>query len=173
MTRYTALITGGSKGIGADLGQRLIEKGYEVVSLSRGAPEWSDSRLHHVEVDLLDAEAAADAAARIADDLPAILVTRATSIALLLPALMMLSLPFWPGRAALPFIAIMGILDGIALLCVLSAGSLPGAQYAAVASSTFGMITVILAWVLLGERLTLRQWVGCATAFAGIGYLAL
>ena len=113
------------------------------------------------------------AAARIADDLPAILVTRATSIALLLPALMMLSLPFWPGRAALPFIAIMGILDGIALLCVLSAGSLPGAQYAAVASSTFGMITVILAWVLLGERLTLRQWVGCATAFAGIGYLAL
>ena len=113
------------------------------------------------------------AAARIADDLPAILVTRATSIALLLPALMMLSLPFWPGRAALPFIAIMGILDGIALLCVLSAGSLPGAQYAAVASSTFGMITVILAWVLLGERLTLRQWLGCATAFAGIGYLAL
>ena len=113
------------------------------------------------------------AAARIADDLPAILVTRVTSIALLLPALMMLSLPFWPGRAALPFIAIMGILDGIALLCVLSAGSLPGAQYAAVASSTFGMITVILAWVLLGERLTLRQWVGCATAFAGIGYLAL
>ena len=66
MTRYTALITGGSKGIGADLGQRLIEKGYEVVSLSRGAPEWSDSRLHHVEVDLLDAEAVADAAARIA-----------------------------------------------------------------------------------------------------------
>ncbi|MFK7837350.1 MAG: SDR family oxidoreductase [Sulfitobacter sp.] len=66
MTEYTALITGGSKGIGADLGQRLIAKGYDVVSLSRGAPEWSDARLTHVEVDLLDADATAQAAAEIA-----------------------------------------------------------------------------------------------------------
>ena len=65
MTEYTALITGGSKGIGADLGQRLVDKGYHVVSLSRGAPEWSDPRLSHVEVDLLDASATADAAAHI------------------------------------------------------------------------------------------------------------
>jgi 3-oxoacyl-[acyl-carrier protein] reductase len=66
MSRYTALITGGSKGIGADLGQRLIAKGYEVVSLSRGAPEWSDPYLHHVEVDLLDASATEQAAKEIA-----------------------------------------------------------------------------------------------------------
>ncbi|MEN8893331.1 MAG: SDR family NAD(P)-dependent oxidoreductase, partial [Planktotalea arctica] len=43
MSTHTAIITGGSKGIGADLGRRLIEKGYTVVSLSRGAPEWSDA----------------------------------------------------------------------------------------------------------------------------------
>lgn len=66
MTEYTALITGGSKGIGADLGQRLIRKGYTVVSLSRGAPEWSDAKLVHVEVDLLDADAVTQAGAEIA-----------------------------------------------------------------------------------------------------------
>lgn len=66
MSGYTAIITGGSKGIGADLGQRLCEKGYTVISLSRGAPEWSDARLLHVEVDLLDAAATEHAAQQIA-----------------------------------------------------------------------------------------------------------
>lgn len=66
MTQYTALITGGSKGIGADLGQRLVEKGYQVVSLSRGKPEWSNAALHYVEVDLLDTEATKQAAKQIA-----------------------------------------------------------------------------------------------------------
>ena len=66
MTQYTALITGGSKGIGADLGQRLIKRGYTVVSLSRGAPEWSHDALHHVEVDLTDAKATEHAAKDIA-----------------------------------------------------------------------------------------------------------
>jgi len=66
MTQYTALITGGSKGIGADLGQRLIQRGYTVVSLSRGTPEWSHDALHHVEVDLTDAKATEHAAKDIA-----------------------------------------------------------------------------------------------------------
>lgn len=66
MSDYTAIITGGSKGIGADLGQRLIEKGYTVISLSRGAPEWQDAKLVHVEVDLLDATATEQAAQEIA-----------------------------------------------------------------------------------------------------------
>jgi NAD(P)-dependent dehydrogenase (short-subunit alcohol dehydrogenase family) len=65
MSEYTAIITGGSKGIGADLGQRLIAKGYTVVSLSRGKPEWSDAKLVHVEVDLLDADAVSQVASEI------------------------------------------------------------------------------------------------------------
>ena len=65
MSAHTAIITGGSKGIGADLGQRLVEKGYTVVSLSRGAPEWSNAKLVHVEVDLLDAGATEQVAAEI------------------------------------------------------------------------------------------------------------
>lgn len=66
MTEYTALITGGSKGIGADLGQRLLERGYRVISLARHIPDWSHDDLEHVAVDLLDATAVAEAAADIA-----------------------------------------------------------------------------------------------------------
>ncbi len=68
MNEFTALITGGSKGIGADLAQRLLERGYRVISLSRNLPDWSHDRLESIEVDLLDpdevAAVAADVAAR-------------------------------------------------------------------------------------------------------------
>ncbi len=66
MDNLTAVITGGSKGIGADLAGRLLEKGYTVVSLSRGAPDWSHANMVPVEVDLLDADAVAEASAEIA-----------------------------------------------------------------------------------------------------------
>ena len=66
MTSLTAVITGGSKGIGADLGLRLIEKGYKVISLARGAAEWEAEGLTSYQVDLLDAAAVAQVAAQIA-----------------------------------------------------------------------------------------------------------
>lgn len=112
-------------------------------------------------------------AAKLAADLPSILITRMTGILLLLPVFPILALPWWPGRRAIPFIAAMGVLDGTALYCVLSAGSLPSAQLASVASAVFGMITIILAWLFLSEKMTRLQWLGCAVSFAGIGYLAL
>jgi len=68
MTEHTAVITGGSKGIGADLAQRLLERGYRVVSIARNTAEWSAEGCEHIEADLLDpasvAQAAADIAAR-------------------------------------------------------------------------------------------------------------
>ncbi len=61
---YTAVITGGNKGIGADTARALLDRGYAVVSLSRHAPEFEHPRLSSVTVDLLDPEAV-DAAARL------------------------------------------------------------------------------------------------------------
>lgn len=66
MTQYTAVITGGNKGIGADLAGRLLEQGYNVVSVARRAPEVSHPRLSSVQCDLLDAEAVKQAAEEIA-----------------------------------------------------------------------------------------------------------
>lgn len=112
-------------------------------------------------------------ATEIAAELPVSLITRVTSILLLIALMMFWRLPFWPGRAALPILIVMGCLDGIALLSVLSAGGLPDAQYAAVASSVFGLLTIVMAWMFLKERMTLVQWGGVALSFSGIGYLAL
>ena len=77
------------------------------------------------------------------------------------------------GRAAIAPLVTMGILDGVALLAVISAASLDRPEYAAVTSSMFGLFTIVLARVFLGERMAGLQWFGCVIAFLGIGYLAL
>jgi NAD(P)-dependent dehydrogenase (short-subunit alcohol dehydrogenase family) len=66
MSEFTAVVTGGNKGIGADLVERLLGQGYTVVSVARTAPEKSHPNLHSVEADLLDAQAVAAAAGTIA-----------------------------------------------------------------------------------------------------------
>jgi 3-oxoacyl-[acyl-carrier protein] reductase len=64
--QLTAVITGGNKGIGADLAQRMLSKGYRVISVARRAPEFSHDRLSSVEADLLDPGAVEQAAKAIA-----------------------------------------------------------------------------------------------------------
>ena len=66
MTDYTALITGGNKGIGADLASRLLNQGYAVVSVAQRPPEFTHKNLVSIEVDLLEADQVARAAKDIA-----------------------------------------------------------------------------------------------------------
>ena len=75
-------------------------------------------------------------------------------------------------RAHLPLIAAMGGLDVLALTCVIAAGGTAHPEYASVASSVFGVITIILCWHFLRERMTGIQWAGVAMVFAAIGWLA-
>lgn len=53
----TAIVTGGSAGIGASICHHLLEDGYRVLNLSRRNAELRDERLIDVEVDLSDVEA--------------------------------------------------------------------------------------------------------------------
>ena len=63
---HTALVTGGSSGIGGEICRRMLQAGYAVVSLDIGAPDWSDPNLHAVRVDLTDAAATQAAAEDVA-----------------------------------------------------------------------------------------------------------
>lgn len=67
-TSHTAIVTGGSAGIGAEISRQLLEAGYNVVSMARRDPDFTHPRLHSVKVDLLDAAATSAAAAQVAGE---------------------------------------------------------------------------------------------------------
>jgi 3-oxoacyl-[acyl-carrier protein] reductase len=64
MSNYTAVITGGNKGIGADLARAMLARGWRVVSIARHKGEAKHPALEHVEADLMDPAAVAPRAAR-------------------------------------------------------------------------------------------------------------
>lgn len=66
MSDYTAVITGGSQGIGLATAQAMLARGWKVISLSRRPAEFSHPGYTSMTADLLDAEATAAVAAEIA-----------------------------------------------------------------------------------------------------------
>ncbi len=66
MSTGVAIVTGGASGIGAAISRRMLADGYEVISLALRRPDWSDDKLHAIEVDLTDEQATRQAAADIA-----------------------------------------------------------------------------------------------------------
>ena len=69
MSEYKAIITGASKGIGADLAVRLLDRGYKVIAIDRENTTLSHKNLQLVEADLLDPEAVARVACTLAADI--------------------------------------------------------------------------------------------------------
>ncbi len=112
-------------------------------------------------------------ATRHGDELPVILTARLVTTFGVLAIMLGSTGLRLPERKAWPLLGLMGLLDAMALAIVIAAGGLDRPEFAAVSASIFGMVTIILAWAFLKERMTIGQWLGVATTFAGIGYLAL
>ena len=66
MKPQTAIVTGGSTGIGVAICRALLDQGYEVICLSRRDAGVRSPRLRSVSVDLSDATATKEVAAEIA-----------------------------------------------------------------------------------------------------------
>lgn len=112
-------------------------------------------------------------ATRQADPLATIAITRGAAFAVIAALVRARRVPLAPVRVHLPLLIGMGTLDACALALVNASGRLPHAEYAAVSSSLFGVVTVLLARFVLGERVQPGQWLGIGVIFAGIARLSL
>lgn len=71
-----------------------------------------------------------------------------------------------------PLLGVQGLLDAGGHLFLLAGSNGPRPEIAAVTSSTFGVITTLLAFVVLRERVTGGQWAGIGLVFSGVAGLA-
>ena len=99
-------------------------------------------------------------------------IGRATSVLVIFLILFLSGQELKPKGAKWPTFLAMGALDAAALSSVLVAGVLENAQYATIASSMFGVVTILLAHHFLKELLKPGQWLGIFIVFAGISILA-
>lgn len=117
--------------------------------------------------------AASQAAIAGGADMPAIFVSRVCATITIGILLLILRQPPKVPSTILVRLAGMGILDASALALVTISGALPNPQLAAVSASLFGMLTIVLARILLREPMSRRQWLAAAVVFCGIGVLGL
>jgi drug/metabolite transporter (DMT)-like permease len=72
----------------------------------------------------------------------------------------------------LPLLSIMALLDTIAAVLLFAAGKTAQPELATVCGTASGAITVMLAWIFLGEKIVYLRWFGITATFFGIAALS-
>lgn len=114
----------------------------------------------------------AQEAARQGDEMASIAVTRLVALAAVFAIVLAARAPWRAPKGTGRSLAVMGVLDAIAISLVTISGRLPNPEYAAISSSLFGVLTILLAWKILKEAVLPAQWLGIVTVFAGIAALS-
>jgi drug/metabolite transporter (DMT)-like permease len=110
--------------------------------------------------------------ARQGDEMASIAVTRLVALAAVFAIVLAARAPWRAPKGTGRSLAVMGVLDAIAISLVTISGRLPNPEYAAISSSLFGVLTILLAWKILKEAVLPAQWLGIVTVFAGIAALS-
>jgi len=113
-----------------------------------------------------------DAAVDSSEPLSSLLLARVTAIAVLVVAFAVLRPRLTPDSAALPSLALIGLLDVGANACFAIGTDTGLLSVVAVLASLYPVTTVVLARALLGERLAAVQTAGVAVALAGVAMIA-
>lgn len=108
-----------------------------------------------------------------APDMVISLIARLAACGYMLVLIAVQRIDLKPALAIWPVLFGLGALDVTALAAVTVASGFPRPEFASVASSIFGMVTILLAWRFLREPMTARQWMGAVTVFSGIAVLGL
>lgn len=116
--------------------------------------------------------ALSQSAAAYGDILILNILMRLSGLVLIFGALAVMRDVLFPDIRIIILLAIMAGLDALALLSVSGAGYFPSPEFASVVASTFGLITIVLAWLFLKEALSLSQGIAVLCVFAAIAYLA-
>lgn len=114
----------------------------------------------------------AQEAARLGGEWPAILLPRLVAMVLVGGLILANRSPVGQLRGSGRLLMMMGVLDAFAIGLVTASASLPNPEYAAISSSLFGVLTILLAWRILKERVAPMQWAGIVTVFVGIAVLS-
>ena len=75
-------------------------------------------------------------------------------------------------KAWWPLVAVQGVMDAGAYVALLFGGHGPGSEIAVVVSSSFSVVTVLLARIFLREAMSAAQWLGVDAIVGGAAALA-
>lgn len=102
----------------------------------------------------------------------AVLFARAAGVSLAVAAAAVTSTALRPPKSLLPMLAAIGLVDAGANVLVATATAEGAAGIVAVLSSLYPVVTVVLAWLVLGERLTPAKRAGGVVALVGAAFVA-
>lgn len=97
---------------------------------------------------------------------------RSASIALLIALLLIFRTGAIPPKHNYPIVCLAGILETAGIIFYALAAQTGRLDISAVLASMYPAGTVILAWMILKERLSLRQWVGVSMTLIALGLIA-